>query len=102
MSDQAMKRVVILGGTGIFGSRIAAGLAETPSIAVALASRNPERAAKLANRIGAKTIACDAGDSQSLKAVLREADLLIHAAGPFQGNDYRVAQACVEAGVQLR
>ncbi len=94
-----MKRVVILGGTGIFGGRIAAGLAESPEIEVTIASRHPNRAAAVAEEIGARNVTCDAADAQALEALLAGTDLLIHAAGPFQGNDYRVAEACIRGGV---
>jgi hypothetical protein len=94
-----MKRVVILGGTGIFGGRIAAGLAASPEIEVAIASRHPERATAFADKIGARCVKCDLSNAQSLTDVLQGAHLLIHAAGPFQGRDYRVAEACIAAGV---
>ncbi len=94
-----MKRVVILGGTGIFGGRIAAGLAESSEIEVTIAARHPDRAIAFAAKIGARCVRCDIGELQSVEAVLKEADLLIHAAGPFQGRDYRVAEACIRAGV---
>ncbi len=93
-----MKSVTLLGGTGVFGGRIAAGLAETPGIQVTLASRRPDRAAAFAEKIGAKRVVCDASDVGSVKAILEETDLLIHAAGPFQGNDYSVAEACISSG----
>ncbi len=94
-----MKKVTILGGTGIFGGRIAAGLAESPEIQVTIASRSPDRATSFANKIGARRVICDASNMDSVEAILKETDLLIHTAGPFQGNDYRVAEACIRSGV---
>jgi saccharopine dehydrogenase-like NADP-dependent oxidoreductase len=94
-----MKKVAILGGTGIFGGRIAAGLAESPEIQVTIASRNPDRAASFADKIGARRVVCDATKMASVEAILKKVDLLIHTAGPFQGNDYRVAEVCIRAGV---
>ncbi|MFP6657989.1 MAG: saccharopine dehydrogenase NADP-binding domain-containing protein [Pirellulales bacterium] len=94
-----MKAVTILGGTGIFGGRIAAGLAESPEIQVTIASRSPDRAASFADRIGARCVTCDATSLESVETILEETDLLIHTAGPFQGDDYRVAEACIRGGV---
>ncbi len=58
-----MKRATILGGTGVFGGRIAEALAATPGIAVRIAARRPERGAEFAERIGATLVRCDVSDS---------------------------------------
>ena len=92
-----MKTVTILGGTGVFGGRIAAGLAESPEIQVTIASRSPDRVASFADKIGARRVICDASNMDSVETILKETDLLIHTAGPFQGNDYRVAEACIRS-----
>ena len=94
-----MKSVIVLGGTSIFGGRIAAGLAESKDIHVKIASRHPEKATTFAKQIGAELVQCDASDAKSLESIVKDADLLIHTAGPFQGNDYRVAQTCIDNGV---
>lgn len=94
-----MKRATVLGGTGVFGGRIAAGLAASPDIQVTIASRRPERAAAFAETIGASLVRCDASDVASIESILHETDLLVHTAGPFQGNDYSVAEACIRNGV---
>ena len=94
-------RVLLLGAYGFFGSRIAAGLARNPRVRLVLAGRDLQRATALAYQLGlsaehARRV--DADDSR-LGSLLRKlgVQVLIHTAGPFQGQDYRVAQAAIEA-----
>ncbi len=78
----------MLGGTGNFGARICRTLAEDADLEVVAAARG----ATAQLRIDA-----DAPDFASrLKAAAP--DVVIHCAGPFQGQDYRVALAALEAG----
>lgn len=93
------KTVVVLGGSGIFGSRIAGALAQTPGLRVRVAGRNAERGRETARRVGAEFVRCDLADPGSLRLGLEGADLVVHAAGPFQGQRYDVAEACLELGV---
>lgn len=93
-----MIRVLILGGYGNFGSYIAGRLARDGDIRVLIGGRSRAKAEALAGALGAEALEVDAADD--LTAVLAEArpDLVIHTAGPFQGQDYRVAEACIAAG----
>jgi saccharopine dehydrogenase-like NADP-dependent oxidoreductase len=91
-----MKRVTVLGGAGIFGGRVARALIATERLAVTVAGRNRERGEAFAREIGAAFAVVRLDDFRSLNALLGGCDLLIHAAGPFQGRDYRVARACIE------
>jgi saccharopine dehydrogenase-like NADP-dependent oxidoreductase len=97
-----MRTVLVLGGYGFFGQRISAALASTPSVLVLIAGRNLARAAAIAHAIGLPrehTAAIDARDPK-LASVLRrlQVAILIHTAGPFQGQDYSVARAAIDAG----
>lgn len=94
-----MKRVVVLGGYGIFGSRIARALAENPDLEVCVAGRDPSRGERIAREIGVRFVECVFERPESLARCLEDCALLIHAAGPFQGRDYSVARACIERGV---
>ena len=96
------QRVVVLGATGVFGSRIAARLAHDGRFELVLAGRREAPLEALRASIGdarvrirALDTAC-AGFPAALAAL--EPQLVIHAAGPFQGQDYRVAEACIDAG----
>lgn len=84
-------RVIVLGGMGNFGARICRALGEVPGIECVAASRSA--------RPGPRSAAIDMGaaDFAPQLAALRP-DLVIHCAGPFQGQDYRVAEAACAAG----
>jgi len=96
-----IKCIVVLGGYGNFGSRIAAALAREPDTRVLIAGLDLVKATALAREIGGQTEAClldhhredFAAELKALGAIV-----LIHTAGPFQGQDYKVASACIEAG----
>lgn len=91
--------VVILGGYGVFGFRLAC-LLRRDGHAVWLAGRRLDRARRAAAPIGARPLEIDrAGDLSPLSTAAP--DLVIDAAGPFQsygGNPYRLARWCVREG----
>jgi len=97
-----MPTVLVLGGYGFFGQRISAALASTPSLRVLMGGRDLSRAAAATRALGLpfeRAVRIDANDI-GLAAALRrlQVDVLIHTAGPFQGQDYAVARAAIEAG----
>jgi saccharopine dehydrogenase-like NADP-dependent oxidoreductase len=96
-----MKSVVVLGGYGNFGSRIVAALAREPDTRVFVAGRDLKQATAVAQEIGgaAEPLRLDA-HSGDFTAELRKvgATLVVHTAGPFQGQNYSIPQACVAAG----
>ena len=92
-------KVVVLGGTGNFGARICRALAGQPHIRLVVAARDVDRAQALASGIGASATALDTSDTnfpERLAAL--HPGLLIHTAGPFQGQEYGVARAAAAAG----
>ncbi len=94
-------RVLILGGYGFFGRIIAEGLARIPGIDLLVAGRDANRATALAYQLGLRAENArklDANDPR-LGATLRKlgVNTLIHTAGPFQGQQYHVARACIDA-----
>ena len=93
-----VKHVTVLGGSGIFGSRIASALARHPGVHVRIAGRNARKGERLASLMGAEFRPCNLKDRTSLRDCLRGAYLVIHAAGPFQDRDYTVAEVCLELG----
>jgi uncharacterized protein YbjT (DUF2867 family) len=103
----ATPRVVVLGGYGHFGTRIARALARHGGAQIWIAGRDRTRAADLACELahawpdaGTRAAALDVSDRASLTAGLKSigADVAIHTAGPFQSRDYTVAEACLDAG----
>ncbi|HET6431998.1 saccharopine dehydrogenase family protein [Dyella sp.] len=95
-------RVLLIGATGVFGSRIARRLAGDATVALTLAGRHGESLARLGDVLGDRTVATAVLDVQApdLVAALgaHRPQLVIHAAGPFQQQDYRVAEACIALG----
>jgi len=90
-------KVVVLGGTGNFGARICRSLAAEPGFEVVAASRGGTAPTSEGGSIAA--VRLDSADPAFPAALLRSApDLVIHCAGPFQGQDYRVASATIQAG----
>lgn len=92
-------RIVVLGGYGNFGARICRALARD-GVDVVAAGRDPDRGHRAAGfdaKIGKARI--DLSDPQ-LVSNLRKLSphIVVHCAGPFQSQDYRVAFASLEAG----
>lgn len=96
-----MHRVLVLGGYGFFGSRICEALARNPRVQLVIAGRDANKATALAYRLGLggdRARALDAADPQlALRLRKLEVGTLIHTVGPFQGQDYTVARACITA-----
>lgn len=95
-------RVVVIGATGVFGSRIARRLAHDARFELILAARRAESLEALYASIGdarLQVATLDAGHPNFRHALAAwRPQLVIHAAGPFQGQDYRVAEACMACG----
>jgi len=97
--------VLILGGYGFFGQRLAKRLAADATLHVVLAGRNLTAAQSLVDRLqtsnGARMSATfvDVTDRE-LSATLRRiaAQVVVHTGGPYQGQGYHVAEACIAAG----
>ena len=94
-------RVLVLGGYGNFGGYVCRALASDARIRLIVAGRSRAKAeafaAGLATAIPAEAAALDIGDPGAAMAACRP-DLVIHTVGPFQQQDYRVAEAAVACG----
>ena len=97
-----MKRVLILGGYGNFGSHIARSLAPNPGILLLIAGRSFERASAMAASLEAanRAEALSIDVAKDLGTNLREAapDMVIHTVGPFQGQSIRLPKPCISNG----
>jgi hypothetical protein len=91
-------RVLVLGGYGHFGGRICKALAN--DVTVIVAGRDGRKAENFARSLGAEhegtALDHNAADLAERLHALR-ADAVVHTCGPFQGQDYHVAQACIAA-----
>lgn len=93
-----MKRVVVLGGYGGFGAKIVELLARE-GFAVVAAGRSLAKArAFVADRAGREAARLDRETLTADDLAALDAWALVDAAGPFQGNDYRLPRACLAAG----
>ena len=91
-------RLLLIGASGVFGSRLAERLALEPDIALTLAGRRREPLEALSGRIGrgaVRTLDRDRMDARDLAHY----DLVIDAAGPFQQSRTTLVDAAIEAGV---
>ena len=98
-------RVVVLGGYGTFGGRVAQSLAPDEGMEVVVAGRDAARAAEVAAAIArecGRRVEFAAIDvlSREIAPRLRqlEPQLVIHAGGPFQARDHAVARAALAVG----
>ena len=96
-----MKRVLIIGGYGNFGSYIAEALASDPNVSLLIAGRSKPKADAFAAALAAINPAagCALDIDADIEARIQEIrpDLIIHATGPFQSQDHRIARAAIAA-----
>lgn len=98
--------ILILGGYGNFGKRIAQRLAKHSQVRLLIAGRNTHKAEALCRslidsgaRAAVEPIQVDILNTQfSTDLQGLSPDLVIHTSGPFQGQDYNVPRACLDAG----
>ena len=84
-----MRRIVVAGGLGFFGSATVECLRRKGAHPVR-ASRGPGAEVRL-----------DVEDPDSIRAALRPGDVVVDAAGPFQGRTGVLAEAAIEIGFDL-
>jgi hypothetical protein len=99
-----MKTVLLLGATGVFGSRLANNLARVPNITIVLASRQMSKALELMQELRMnhphtefKSVVVDRSTMAGTLAQ-HKPWLVIDASGPFQGLDYAVPEQSLAAG----
>ena len=96
-----MHTVLVLGGYGYFGTIISRLLARHSDLRVLIGGRNLQRAHQCAEALGKSTVSgvqIDYTSSNFVHELLQlKVDTVIHTAGPFQGQNYSVAQHCIKA-----
>lgn len=103
--SNGLGRVVIVGGYGAFGAHVAERLARDPGLAIVIAGRSLAKARAaaaglVATRARARIEPAVLDATQATPEQISElgAKVVVNASGPFQGQDYRLARACIEAG----
>lgn len=100
-----MKRILILGGYGVFGGRLAELLADEPRLTLLIAGRDGAKARAFRQGFpGVAKVEPVAAARADIGRLIREAkpDLIVDASGPFQayGEDpYIVPRAAIAAGL---
>ncbi len=96
-------KALILGGYGNFGKRIASALVRS-GVPVVIAGRDLARATSFAATLPyglAEPAALDAQADLAPHLTRINPAVVVHTCGPFQSSDYRIAQACIDAGVHV-
>ncbi len=94
-------KVVILGGYGVFGGRLAR-LLLGDGLKVVVAGRSLAKAEAFTAEHGGEALRLDLSDEAALRDVLEPGDVLVDAAGPFQSYaDYRAARVAVACGCHV-
>lgn len=95
-----MGRILVIGGYGGFGARVATLLGEAGH-EVIVAGRDRAKADEFCRRhpgLALRPLALDRARDLAGPLSAERPWLVIDAAGPFQGADYRVPRACIAAG----
>ncbi len=99
-------RILIVGGYGTFGGRLARLLANEPALTLLIAGRSLTKAQAFCGSlpVGAKRLAQCFDRDADVTAQIREIrpDLVVDATGPFQvygANPYRIVLGCLENGI---
>lgn len=94
--------VLIIGGYGVFGGKLAQALARDASLDVVVAGRDFQRAQAFCAQHGGRALVLDTGsDDLAASIAALTPFLVVDAAGPFQGygdDPYRVARAAITCG----
>ncbi len=94
-----MKSVLVIGGYGGFGARVSLLLARD-GFAVTIAGRDRGKAEAFCRQhpdLPLEALGLDRNQESKPLLEARRPWLVIDAAGPFQGSDYRVARSCIAA-----
>lgn len=103
MTDgRPLTRVLILGGYGVFGGKLAQALLRSPQYEVIIAGRSRAKAKAFCNTYGGTPAVLDRSSPEAAPALAALCPFVtVDATGPFQAFDqdgYRIAHAALEAG----
>ena len=102
-------KVLVVGGYGVFGGRLARLLADEPRLSLLLAGRSQDKARAFCESIETRSTLVpwrfDRDGDLDLQLTVAAPDLVVDASGPFQAygeRPWRLAQACIAAGIPTR
>jgi saccharopine dehydrogenase-like protein len=99
-----VSRILIVGGYGAFGARVAERLGREPGLDIVIAGRSADKAGEQAALLARRSRAhfdhavLDATSATAADLQTLAPTVLINASGPFQQQDYRLARACIATG----
>lgn len=93
------KKVLVLGGYGTCGRRIAEILAQDPTVECVIGGRDVRRGQAVAAQVGVEFVVVEAQRAASLNAALDGIFAVVNTCGPFHWRDYAVAERCARRGV---
>ncbi len=93
------KKVLILGGYGTCGRRIAEILRQDPQAECIIGGRDLSRGRDVSAMLGVPFVAVDMQRQSSLNAALEDVFAVVNTCGPFRPHDYMVAERCARRGV---
>ena len=95
--------VLVLGGTGVIGRRIAATLAKREELDLVIAARDGGAAAALVRALGAAraaSLAVDLAKADALPRILgAKPAVVVDTVGPFQARNLALPRRCAERGI---
>lgn len=91
-------RVLIIGAYGNFGSYISKKLSDCDDITLVAGGRSEDKCRQVAQKYDCDYCVLDV--NEDIRPALKKcrADIVIHTSGPFQGQGYDVAEACIDCG----
>jgi hypothetical protein len=103
LGPMARPVILILGGYGVFGRRIAANLARHEEIDLVIAGRNPNAAATFVRSLGpsrARSLAVDLARPDAISTLIAaKPAILVDTLGPFQVRNLALPRRCAERGI---
>jgi short subunit dehydrogenase-like uncharacterized protein len=90
-------KILVYGSYGYTGDLIAR-FAKEDGVDVVLCGRNAERLREQAERYGFGSVTADVSNPESIRDALRDADVVVHCAGPFAHTYEAMARACLDTG----
>ena len=98
MLKKEKQKILVIGGNGFYGRYLVHDLIRHTNADIVVASRNPSNTEWVTlNRVQVKK--CDMTDVKTLEPLTREADVIIHCAGPFQNLPLSPLHAAIQAKV---
>jgi hypothetical protein len=104
---ETLRRILIVGGAGVFGWRLATGLLAQTEWQIIIAGRDRTRLSAALRRCDAlpgaagrtEVLVLDTSTVTAADLAATGAFAVVDAAGPFQGGEYRLARAAIAAGI---